>query len=127
MKRFLVVGAVLALGGCGEGFDYEVGPEDVVGEEWPLTIPSFTVDCTTGMDVFAVYEGVGYPLRGGVGQQGRANFKSGTIGETLKVRKLDPKLQALSPGVRLPMDKTRRVALQRCVDAGVASFELPNP
>lgn len=120
--RIKIVLAGLLLASCGPGFDPVVEPTDVAGEAWPLTVPSVTVDCTNGLDVFIVADGVGYQIRGGE-RTGPEAF-DGPVGDLRQIRKLDEDLQTVSPGVMVDMSETRRVALQRCVDAGLARFEL---
>lgn len=119
--RSALIACVVALSSCsGPTLDALVEPDDIPGEEWPFTIPSFQVDCTNGLDVYAVHDGVAYPLRGG-GQS--AEGPAGAEVRDLKdIWKLNAALQHLSPGVRQPMELTRREALSRCVEAGQAQF-----
>ncbi len=118
--KFVIVGA-LALAGCGAPFDRRVEPADVVGEAWPLTIEAFDVNCTNGLDVFIVDDGgTGYQIRGGE-RSGREAFGR-PVRDLMEIRKLDPSFQVISPGVRLSFEATRREALSRCVEAGLAGF-----
>lgn len=102
----------------GPELDARVGPEDVAGEAWPLSIPYFDVNCGNGTDIYAVHEGFAYVLRG----DGGDDLPGLSVRSMLEVRKYDPRMAKLSPSARLPMEETRRVALARCVAAGQASF-----
>ena len=119
MKLSFSLPIMIALAGCGGSrLEARVSPQDVAGEEWPFSIPFFDVDCGNGMDVYIVYDGIAYAVRGR-GGHAPASLQERDV---LDIRKYDPRLAEMSPTARLPMDATRRVALKRCVDAGLAGF-----
>lgn len=121
MRRIMSV-LLLLVASCGPRLDPVVEPSDIQGEEWPVTIPSFRVDCTNGLDVFIVdAQGIGYQIRGG--EKSGAEAYGGQVRDLMDIRKRDLSLQELSPGVRLSFAVTRREALSRCVEAGVARFD----